>query len=158
MQMVEAKCIMPAWDSINCVQYIPGQGPLPGGLYKIDRESDLAKLKTAGGAKGKYVFDFDRNAGPDDKPHDYSCKKEGCGEKFKTLAALGSHTRSAHRDDDEVDEEPVVVAKDARGKNKGKTFKCKVCSEVFPNLYAITQHNKTHVAKPSAEAAVTETA
>jgi hypothetical protein len=129
---VEAKCIMDAWDSIACLPYKPGQGPLPGGLYKIDRDGPLAKLKTP---RGKYVFEFDRNSGPADKPHDYSCKKEGCGKKFKTLPKLGRHTNSAHKDDPNPmadDEEAVIL----------KTSTCKQCDppQVFDSRGAMMKH------------------
>ncbi|HME56820.1 MAG TPA: hypothetical protein VKF63_00660 [Terracidiphilus sp.] len=56
---VQAKCIAEAWDSTACTMYEPGKGPLPGGLYEIDRDSQLATLKTP---TGKYVFEFDRNS------------------------------------------------------------------------------------------------
>jgi hypothetical protein len=154
---VAAKCIMAAYDSVNCISYKPGQGPLPGGLYEIDRNGPLATLKTSGGPMGKYVFEFDRNAGPDDKPHDYSCKRDGCGKKFKTLAALGTHTREEHNDTAvmDSDDEPVVMAVDGRGKKQNKTFTCKEpgCGEVLPHLYALKLHKKTHE-----QAAVEQTA
>lgn len=143
MQMVVAKCIMNAWDSVACLPYNAGKGPLPGGLFEIDRDGPLAKLKTP---KGNWVFEFDRNAGPDDKPHVYTCKRPGCEalKPFKTLAALGSHTKTAHKEvrveDDEEEEEPVAKK---RGAHSGRTFTCKVCGDVLPNLYAMGQHNKT---------------
>lgn len=56
---VQARCIMRAWDSKECVMYEPGMGPLPGGLYEIDRDSQLTTLKTP---KGDYIFQFDRNS------------------------------------------------------------------------------------------------
>jgi hypothetical protein len=125
---------------------VPGGGPLPGGLYEIERDGPLASLKLG----QAYVFAFDRNAGPDDKPHDYSCKKEGCGAKFKTLAELGRHANSAHKNDPHPLAEPdaeVEVAKDMRGKTrKVKTFTCKHpgCGAVLPHLYALKVHKKTH--------------
>lgn len=145
MQMVEAKCIMPAWDSVACMSFTPGQGPLPEGLYKIDRSGPLAELKTP---RGKYVFEFDRNAGPDDKPHDYSCKKDGCVKKFKTLADLGTHTKTDHKEESVREEsDDVPVASDGRGKKKNKTFTCKDCGKSgIPNLYALGQHKKIHKA------------
>jgi hypothetical protein len=143
---VAAKCVVKTWESKHAFMFDPGAGPLPGGLYEIDRDGPLASLKSA----GRYVFDFDRNAGPDDKPHDYSCKREGCGKKFKTLSDLGTHTREFHKDvprgTSEPDEE-VVVAVDGRGKKKGKTFSCKTpgCGVTgIPNLYALKLHKKTH--------------
>jgi DNA gyrase subunit A len=56
--LVKAKCIEDAWDSTACIMYKPGQGPLPDGLYEIDRYGELAKLKNP--TTGKYVFEFDR--------------------------------------------------------------------------------------------------
>lgn len=152
---VAAKCIMAASLSSPVQQYFtPGQGPLPGGLYEIDRNGPLAALKTSGGKLGKYVFEFDRNAGPDDAPHDYSCKKEGCGKKFKTLAALGTHTKTDHKAGEREESDEVVVAKDMRGKTrKSNGFKCKECGEVCPHLYALKVHKKTHQ-----QAAVEQTA
>lgn len=136
---VEAHCIMDAWDSILCVPYKKGFN------YEIARDGQLAQLKTP---RGAYVFEFDRNAGPDDKPHDYTCKKPGCGKKFKNLAALGTHTKQDHKDDMIVadSDEEIVVAKDGRGKKKGKTFTCKTegCGQILPNLYALKVHKKTH--------------
>lgn len=149
MQMVSAKCIMPAWDSVNCLHLKPGQGSLPGGLFEIDRDGPLAKLKTSGGPMGKYVFEFDRNGNPDDKVHDYTCKKCGetkdpLGRKF-TLNTLGTHTKTAHKDESTAESsEDVVVAVDGRGKHKNKSFKCSQCDEKFPHLYALKVHKKTH--------------
>lgn len=157
--LVKAKCVAVAWDSVNATRYEPGAGPLPGGLYEIDRDGPLASLKLG----STYVFEFDRNANPDDKPHDYSCKKPGCVAHFKTLAALGSHTRSAHKDESTPNDEPPenpeddepkeAIVKDGRGKKKGKTFTCKQCGEVLPHLYALKVHKKSHE-----EAAVTQAA
>ena len=157
MQVV-AKCIMPAWDSVACMPYSPGQGPFPGGLYEIDRDGPLAKLMTTGGRTAKYVFEFDRNAGPDDKPHDYSCKRDGCGKKFKSLAALGTHTKTDHKGEANPLAEPdaeVFVIKSRQGKHKNRTFTCKEpgCGEVLPHLYALKVHKKTHVKVAVEEAA-----
>lgn len=140
--MVQAKCIMDAYDSPSCQQFKMGS------TYEIERDGTLASLKTSGGKLGKYVFEFDRNAGPDDKPHDYSCKKDGCGKKFKTLAALGTHTKTDHKDDPNPLAEPdaeIVKPVDGR-KVKGKSFTCKHpgCGEVLPHLYALKVHKKTH--------------
>ena len=142
---VQAKCILRAWDSNAAVMYEPGMGPLPGGLYEIDRDSKLVDLKTA---TGRYVFEFDRNAGPNETPHDYACKK--CGKPFKTLAQLGIHSNQEHRDIHEAAklaepdfDAPVVV--EARGnKGKPKTFTCKTCGAKLPNIYQMGVHNKLH--------------
>ncbi len=105
---VKAKCVTPAWDSTNTLMYVPGGGPLPDGLYEIDRDGPLASLKLG----STYVFDFDRNANPEDKPHDYSCKRPECAhlKPFKTLAELGRHSNAEHRGADivvgDVEEEP----------------------------------------------------
>ena len=134
--LVKAKCTEKSWDSKACEFYYPGFE------YEIERDSELANLKV-----GKnYVFEFDRNANPDDKPHDYSCKK--CGESFDTLAELGRHSNATHKNDALMtDDEPAVIVPDGRGRKKGRTFTCKYpgCGEVLPNLYAMGQHNKTHV-------------
>lgn len=82
--IVNAKCIAPAWDSGRAKFYYPGE------VYEIETTSSLADLKVGTG----YVFEFDRNANPADKPHDYTCDK--CGEKFKTLNLLGNHVHSKH--------------------------------------------------------------
>lgn len=152
--LVQAKCLMAASLSSPVQQYFtPGKGPLPGGLYEIDRDGPLAQLKTNGGKTGKHVFEFDRNSTRTndgvDVVKDYSCKKEGCGAKFKTLNALGTHTREAHKNDPNPLAEPdaeVIVAKDARGKHNNRTFTCKEpgCGEVLPHLYALKVHKKTH--------------
>jgi len=154
---VAAKCIMPASLSSPVQQlFMPGQGPLPGGLYEIDRDGPLAALKTNGGKTGKYVFEFDRNAGPNDKPHDYSCKK--CDKKFKTLPELGRHNNADHKDDPNPLAEPdaeVVVAKDGRGRKTSRTFTCKEpgCGVVLPHLYALKVHKKTHAKDAVSQAA-----
>ena len=151
MQMVAAKCIMEAWDSLACVPYRPGQGPLPGGLYEIDRHGPLAALRTP---RGKPVFEFDRNAGPGDKPHDYSCKMPGCEhlKPFKSLPELGSHTRSAHSqnavaaepDDDEEEEEDLSQ---------------RTCARCTPPKVLKTPHGlRLHNLKSHPEAAVEEAA
>ena len=145
---VTAKCIMDAFDSPSCQHFKMGS------TYEIDRDGPLAQLKTSGGKLGKYVFDFDRNGTKTndgvDVVKDYSCKKDGCGAKFKTLNALGTHTKSAHKDDPNPLAEPdaeVVVAKDMRGKTRtNKGFTCKQCGEVLPHLYALKVHKKTHEA------------
>jgi len=145
--IVKAKCTAPAWDSPSAVLYAPGGGPLEGGLYEIDTEGPLPALKIG----NRYVFEFDRNANPDDKPHDYSCKEEGCGAFFKTLNELGTHTRKTHDKSPVVDNEPVVVVKDGRGKAKKGSIKCKECGEVVPHLYALKVHKKEKHAKVEAE-------
>lgn len=121
---VQAKCVLRCWDSQNAVEYFPNGGPLPGGLYLIDSDSQLATLTVvpvsyddAGNAvkfyqerdgtikarrvpKPRYVFEFDRNATRTDAGevlgNDYTCKK--CGQKFKTLNSLGVHSNQNHRD------------------------------------------------------------
>lgn len=95
---VKAKCVIMAWDSSTSMLYKPGEGPLPDGLYEIDRDGPLAKLKLG----STYCFEFDRCANPADKPHDYTCKKEGCGKKFKTLPELGTHVKTDHKDETAV--------------------------------------------------------
>lgn len=140
--LVKAKCITPAWDSDSATRYEPGNGPLLDGLYEIERNGPLASLKLG----ERYVFDFDRNSGPDDKPHDYTCKR--CGKKYKTLPDLGTHTNQDHKDGVIVadSDEEIIVKKDGRGKHSNRTFTCKEpgCGEVLPHLYALKVHKKTH--------------
>lgn len=122
--LVKAKCITPAWDSVNCTMYQPGFGPLPDGLYEIDRDGPMASIKLG----STYCFEFDRNSGPDDKPHDYSCKK--CGKKFKTLPALGTHTREDHKDDVIVVDSDVVE----------EDFSLRTCNKCSPPKVLKTPH------------------
>lgn len=135
--LVKARCVTPAWDSVGAVMYEPGRGPLPEGLYEIDRDGPLARLKLG----STYVFDFDRNCGPDDKPHDYSCKKEGCGKKFKTLSDLGSHTRSEHKD---------VAILEPTGEDEEVDLSDRTCNicvppKVLRSAYGLRLHNeKSH--------------
>ena len=85
---VQAKCVFPAWD--NPFLYQPGRGPLPDGLYEIEHDGPLAKMKDA---RGKWVFEFDRQGMEPGLTSDgtFVCKK--CGEKFDTVSELGAHAR-----------------------------------------------------------------
>lgn len=150
--LVRAKCVTPAWDSVRAVMYMPGGGPLPEGLYEIDRDGPLASLKLG----STYVFDFDRNDPFGDKPHDYSCKKEGCGRKFKTLAALGTHTRSDHKDDAVVadEEEPSTEEEEQL-----KKITCEQCGRVCRTEYGKRLHiEKSHPFQPIEAESEAETA
>jgi hypothetical protein len=153
--LVKAKCVTPCWDSNNAVRYEPGAGPLPDGLYEIDRNGPLALLKLG----STYVFEFDRNGTRTndgvDVVKDYSCKKPGCGRKFKTLPELGSHVRSDHKDDpveDEgVDDAGVVDLSDRT---------CHICDppKVLRNAYGLRLHNeKSHPFQSQPEKEVAET-
>jgi len=143
--VVTAKCIKEAWDSMSCVLYKPGCGPLPDGLYEIERDGPLSKLKTGEGKSARYVFEFDRNAGPDDKPHDYTCEK--CGKKCKTLNELGTHTRSEHKD-------VIVVEPDDDGEEVDLSDRtCTVCHppKVLKTPYGLRLHTeKSHPSVPAA--------
>jgi uncharacterized C2H2 Zn-finger protein len=122
--LVEAKCVARAWDSKNAMYFYPGE------VYKIDRDGPLATLKVGTG----YVFEFDRNAGPDDKPHDYSCKR--CGQKFKTLADLGRHSNKEHKNADLITDdgdEPVSIQTPCR---------CKPCDQTFPSRGELMKHKR----------------
>lgn len=152
--VVAAKCIMDAWDSIACLSYKPGQGSLPGGLYEIDRDGSLAKLKTP---RGNYVFEFDRNANPDDKPHDYSCKKPGCEslKPFKSLAELGTHANSFHK------EESVAAEPDGESEDEEDDLSDRTCTQCDPHKVLKTPHGlRLHTLKshPTEEAAVEQAA
>lgn len=158
--LVMAKCTARAFDNATAREYLPGIE------YEIDTESQLAtltvvpvayddngnavrsfrdaegKLKTQRIPKPPYVFEFNRAVPLVDC--DYACKK--CGKTFDSLNALGTHTRTDHNapmaSEEPVSDEPLVVEK--RGRKKGRTFTCKICSEVLPNLYRLRVHNKSH--------------
>lgn len=139
--LVKAKCVTPAWDSTNTLMYVPGGGPLPGGLYEIDRDGPLASLKLG----STYAFDFDRNANPDDKPHDYSCKRPECAnlKPFKTLAELGRHANAEHRGADIVvgDDEEEETSVDLTAQT------CFICQppKVLRSKHGLRLHNeKSH--------------
>ena len=142
---VKAKCISRAWDGMACVLYHPGE------VYEIENDSQLASLKVG----NDYVFQFDRTGTRTDDGidvvKDYSCKK--CGVKFKTLNALGVHSNQNHRDVHEAatlaDDEPIVERVD--GRKKPRTFTCKTCGEVLPNLYRMRVHNQGHQQVETAE-------
>jgi hypothetical protein len=169
--LVDAKCIAPAWDSEAAKMYEPGKGPLPGGLYRIEREGKLAEMKFGGRPvkdgkdkdgndkykliNQKYVFEFDR-AVPGSN-NDYTCEK--CGEKCKSLNDLGTHVHSKHPvgsvasdAEEEAVNEPVVLER--RGKKKGRTFTCRVpgCGKILPNLYAVKMHKREHAKVAETEA------
>lgn len=67
--LVHAKCLEFAWDSTACKAYNPNAGPLPGGLWEIDTESQLATLTTL---RGEWRFQYPGHEGrvpkPEDKP------------------------------------------------------------------------------------------
>lgn len=138
MQTVSAKCVMESWDSSTSLSYKPGQGPLPGGLYEIDRDGQLASLKTP---RGNYIFEFDRNANPTDKTHNYDCKVPDCGAKFKALSELGSHMRSQHKDAN-------TVFVDASGEDDGEEEldlsdrTCDICQKVLKTPNGLRLHKE----------------
>lgn len=168
--LVQAKCTRQCWDSTRCVMYYPGF------TYEIDSESQLATLTTVAVAyndqgqavrytpdpkkageykevvisKPPYIFEFDRNAARKDDgtvgKADYTCKV--CGIEFKSVNALGTHSRKVHTAaHQEPDDEPVVVEK------RGRKFTCKACGEVCTSLPALMAHRKVHAGND----AVTET-
>ena len=142
--MVKAKCVTRCWDSVNAIEYAPNGGPLPGGFYEIDRHGPLASMKLG----STYCFDFDRNAGVDDKPHDYTCKKCGAtkdpkGKKF-TLATLGTHTKVEHKDEPA---EPVGDELDDEQAEALALRTCNICDppKVLKTPYGLRLHNeKSH--------------
>src|SRR5665213_2828418 len=131
--LVQAKCALRTWDSNAAIMYEPNMGPLPGGLFEIDTESKLYNLKTP---KGDYVFQYDRNAEPG-QVKDYTCKQ--CGKKHKTLAELGRHSNSEHKNAEAIalaDDEPIVPRKDGRST---RVFLCNKCGADLKNLYHLSQ-------------------
>ena len=54
--LVKAKCTINVFDNATSVFYTPGGGPFAEGLYEIDRDGQLAKIKLG----STYCFDFDR--------------------------------------------------------------------------------------------------
>lgn len=135
---VQARCKADAWDSPTATYYYAGE------VYTIDHDGQLASMRTG---RAGFVFEFDRTmAGTGQKPAvgGYVCKQ--CGLACDSLNDIGTHSRSAHKEEfkteDVDDSEPVVVER--RGTKKGKTFTCKECSEVLPNLYAFRVHKKVH--------------
>lgn len=68
---VAAECIEFAWDSPTSMAYYPGQGPLPGGLYEIDSDSQLATLTTI---RGSWIFQF---LGHQGKDPNYDVRRRG---------------------------------------------------------------------------------
>lgn len=58
--LVQAKCIQFAWDSPTSTGYHPDAGPLPGGLYEIDTDSQLATLTTL---RGDWIFQYPGHEG-----------------------------------------------------------------------------------------------
>lgn len=59
--LVQAECLIRAWDSNEAVMYEPGMGPLPGGLYEID--TDNVALTSLIAVGGKWVFQYEGHTG-----------------------------------------------------------------------------------------------
>lgn len=173
MPVVDALCLHDAFDSTRCFYYEQGK------TYPIDTESDLARMTVRPLSSGRVdqktgevvpvktrrvplpVFQFDRavpmGAYGSGKPYDYTCSQ--CGKKCKSLNELGNHVHSAHPKEefqDGTEDEEAEVVIERRGAKKGRTFTCRVCGEVLPNLYAIRVHNRD-AHKPSEVEAETET-
>ena len=136
--LVKAKCTSRAWDSGAAVLCYPGE------VYEIEHDGKLAALKIG----NSWVFEFDRTmAGTGVGPTvgGYICKE--CQATFKSVNELGTHTRQEHREKARTevldDDEPIVIKKE-KPWMKGRTFTCKTCAEVLPNLYALRVHNKSH--------------
>ena len=129
MQLIQAKCINPAWDSARAKYFYAGE------MYEIDRDSPLAELKIGSGPNARYVFEFDRNS-PGEK-HDYTCKE--CGFPAKTLAELGRHCHVEHPLDTGIPEpqsEPEEVFADRT---------CPECQRKCASPYGLRVHrNKSH--------------
>jgi hypothetical protein len=167
MPTIEAMCLHDAFDSTQCLYYERGR------TYPIDTESEVANMTVRPLSSGKVdpktgeiiavkvarkpmpVFEFDRAAplgsSGNGVPNDYTCKK--CGKECKSLNGLGTHNRQNHPLEvfkDGTEEEEIRVIPDAR-KTKAKTFTCKTCGEVLPNLWALRVHNKNHEEKVEAE-------
>jgi hypothetical protein len=169
MPIIEAMCLHDAFDSSQCLYYERGR------TYPIDTESEVANMTARPLSSGKVdpktgeiiavkvarkpipCFEFDRaaplGAVGNMVPSDYTCKK--CGTDCKSLNGLGTHNRQNHPPEvfkDGTEEEQIAPRPDGR-KKKNKTFTCKTCGEVLPNLWGLRVHNKIHE-----KAAVTEAA
>ena len=60
MPIVQAKCLAFAWDRLATKAYTADGGPLPGGLYEIDTDSQLATLTTI---RGDWLFQYPGHEG-----------------------------------------------------------------------------------------------
>jgi hypothetical protein len=65
--LVHAKCLAFAWDSQASKAYNPDAGPLPGGLYEIDTDSQLTTLTTI---RGEWLFQYPGHEGKAPKAGD----------------------------------------------------------------------------------------
>lgn len=132
--IVQAKCNAPAWDSGACCMFTPGGGPLPGGLYEIEHDGQLASLKIG----SSFVFTFDRTmAGTGQLPALGGFKCKQCNRVFETLNAIGTHTREEHRtiENEAIQDEPVF----------DRTCKVPGCGKVLANPYGLRLHmEKSH--------------
>ena len=167
MSTVEATCLHDAFDNAQCFYYERGK------KYLIDTESEIASMTVRPLSSGKVdpktgeiiaakvdrkplpIFEFDRavplGAYGSGIPNNYTCKQ--CGKDCKSLNGLGTHNRQFHPPEvfkDGTEDEELPQRPDGR---KTRTFTCKTCNEVLPNLWELRVHKKTHV-----EGAVTEAA
>ena len=140
--LVKARCTARCWDSGAAVLCYPGEE------YRIEHDGKLASLKNG----TSWAFEFDRTmtgTGSIPAPGGWTCKE--CQQPFKSLNALGTHTREKHPpkyiEGEEVDG-PILLRKPGK---KGRTFTCKSCAEVLPNLYALRVHKKSHEQVETAE-------
>lgn len=165
--IIQAKCIDHCMDSMNCVQYFPGDlcefnmttGRVSrcDGVFAFTRQ--LFWLKTQ---RGKWTFEFDRANSSDSQLRIFFCRE--CGQPFDNLNEIGTHSREFHNKNkvaapkveaEPESEEKIVVER--RGAKKGRTFTCHDCGESLPNLYATRKHKKVCPSK-AAPVVVPETA
>ena len=95
MVVVHARCIAHAFDSVNAVQYWPGQE------YDLDlANKDQRKLVWLRTPRGKWIFDFDRANSSNTDILMFFCKE--CGQPFELLNELGTHSRDLHSKNDKT--------------------------------------------------------
>jgi len=161
--IIEATCTYesllsgPSKISEGCVKFERNK------QYKLDlsdpEQRKLLSLFWKQGTQVRWCFEFDRASASSPADSIWFCKD--CGAYFDKFNEMGTHMNSMHqsklkkqiaevqaREEEEGvdhDEEPVIH-KDQRGKQKGRTYKCKTpgCETVCANPYEMRIHKQSH--------------